>query len=217
MTNALTIKQPNEDALQSQKTWTQQLQTYAKGLSVTDAKSEAAAADAMRQIRVAQDRLTAERQSFTQPLYGVIKKFEALFRPLLKDLDTVFDQIEAKLLAYRRAEADARAAALAEAARLATQTQALAPAQVPVYQALVAQGSTPLDSKVSGVSMKKVWRARVDNPTQVPMGILLDGQPVALWKIDENVLAMIASQKENTVSIPGVTFYSEEVVGRVQR
>lgn len=125
---------------------------------------------------------------------------------------------EEKRLAEQRrlqAEADERArkeaerlAARAEKAELSGKTEKAevlreqaAEVVAPVIQVASA---TP---KVEGASVRKIWRARVVDPQQVPREFLI---------VNEKALEAYAKATKGAVSVPGVEFYEESslAVGR---
>lgn len=63
----------------------------------------------------------------------------------------------------------------------------------------------PQVEKVSGISTKKTWKARVTNPEQVPA--YFNGMEIRT--INQSQLDKMAKMSNGTIKVPGVEFYQE--------
>ncbi|KJS85012.1 MAG: hypothetical protein JM58_09615 [Peptococcaceae bacterium BICA1-8] len=66
----------------------------------------------------------------------------------------------------------------------------------------------PQFEKVSGISTKKTWKARVTNPEQVPAYI----NGMEIRTINQSQLDKMAKMSSGTIKVPGVEFYQESTL-----
>lgn len=183
------------------------------------------AADELKAIKAKAKDLDDRRKAITKPLDEAKARVMDLFRRPLEILTQAEGILKRAMLGYqqeqerkqREAEAEARRLAAAEEERLRKEAEkqakklekkgdvaaaeatraAAAAVQVPVVAPVV---EAP---KAKGISTRTVWKARVVQPLVVPREYLL---------VDESKLAKLAQATQGTVTVPGVEFYSEQVM-----
>jgi hypothetical protein len=160
----------------------------------------------LKEIKAKRNQLDALRKSMTAPLDESKKKIMDFFRQPLDWLDDAEAAIKRGMLTFKQAqerkEREERERAAAEAKRIADEIKAKNP-DAPPPVVIVAPPVTKAPPKVSGVSTRLVWKARVTDLLLVPREYLV---------VDEAKLGAMARATKGTVSIPGVEFYSEEVM-----
>ena len=199
---------------------------------VTDVKSYEAAAENRKVCRHAKDRADAFRKSFTDPLNGVVKRWNAFFKPPMDTLMTGADIYEEKLLAYDReqrrlaseAQRKAEMEAAAEKLRLDREAERTAKAlekkgapeaaaevrasvpdvpAVPVFVAPV---------RPQGTSIVKVYTGECYDLKALAIAIGNGLAPLSLIKIDQSALNKYAAATKCELAIPGVKFTISETV-----
>lgn len=168
----------------------------------------------LKEIKAKRNQLDALRKSMIKQLdevlirYGYPTKNTIMdfFRPPLDWLDDAESALKRGMLTYKQAQErkarEEREKAAAEARRIAEEAKAKNPEAPPpvVIAAPVVAKEAP---KVSGVSTREVWKFRVTDPAAVPREYLV---------VDEQKLGAMARSTKGTVTVPGVEFYSEEVM-----
>lgn len=160
----------------------------------------------LKDIKAKRNQLDTLRKSMTQPLDESKEKIMDFFRQPLDWLDDAEAALKRGMLTYkqdqeRKARAE-REKAAAEARRIAEEAKAKNP-DAPPPVVIAAPVVTKEAPKVSGVSTREVWKFRVTDPAAVPREYLV---------IDEPKLGAMARATKGTVTVPGVEFYSEEVM-----
>lgn len=160
----------------------------------------------LKDIKAKRNQLDTLRKSMTQPLDESKKKIMDFFRKPLDWLDDAEAAIKRGMLTYKQVQdrkaREEREKAAAEARRIAEEAKAKNP-EAPPPIVITAPVVTRAPPKVSGVSTREVWKFRVTDPASVPREYLV---------IDESKLGAMARATKGTVMVPGVEFYSEEVM-----
>lgn len=111
-----------------------------------------------------------------------------------------------KLAAAGHAEESARARAEADRAAVKAAERA-EQAEAVVVMAPVIAAETP---SVTGISTRKIWMARIDDVEKIPANYYLGDEKVI--EAIGRVLNRFASATKGAVSVPGVKFYSEDLM-----
>lgn len=171
----------------------------------SDTMYEMAGAE-LKEIKAKRNQLDALRKSMTAPLDESKKKIMDFFRRPLDWLDDAEAAVKRGMLTFKqdqeRKEREERERAAAEARRIAAEAKAKNP-DAPPTVVIAAPPVTKAPPKVSGVSTREVWKFRVTDPAMVPREYLV---------VDETKLGAMARATKGTVTVPGVDFYSEEVM-----
>jgi hypothetical protein len=161
--------------------------------------------------------LVAAEKEMTAPLEQADKIIDSRMGEYRREQERIRQEEERER--WRREE-EARKAA-EEAARLAAEAgqkdelddddcELLRMAQADVERAeLAVDAAPPLGAplKMQGISVRKVWKARVVNDALVPVSVA----GIVIRPIDQSALNKLAAASSGRFECPGVAFYQEEV------
>lgn len=218
----IAVQSPNTQQLSAQAD--QFLQT-ARAIVVTDQASMEAAARYLTENKSEQRRLETERRGMVDPLNDVVKKINALYKPVTDMLQRAESIVKQAIGAYQQQEqrriaaehAAAEEAARKERARLAQQAARLEEkgkteqAQAKLEQAASTVAAVPQSepAKVAGMTTRKVWKAEVTDPVLV-CKLIADGVlPPTLVDFRAAELNRVASTWQNTREFAGLRIYSD--------
>lgn len=190
------------------------------------------AANARKEIKDVSNKIKAYWTPKKDQAYQLHKSLVAAEKEMLKPLEDADKQIDARMGEYRReverkrqeaererrrVEEEARRAA-EEAQRLLDEAsqkdelddddvEILRMAQAEVERTQVVEPVyIPQAVKVDGISVRKVWKARIINDALVPISIA----GVMLRPVDQSALNKLAVASKGGFACPGVEFYQEE-------
>lgn len=167
--------------------------------------------------------LNAERLSMTRPLDEVKAKIMAKYRPAIEALESAEKLVKFKILEYTKKkeaeiaekEAKLRAQAEAEAEKERAKLEAkaekarqkgkenMADELLMAAESIVPMAPILDRPKANGVSVRKIWRARVTDKAALPENFKIP---------DMEALNKIAASTHGEMQVPGVEFYSEDIV-----
>lgn len=219
---SIAVQSPDSGQLNAQA---EQFLSTARSLAVTDQATMAAAAKYLTENKGEQKRLETQRRDMVDPLNEVVKKINALYKPvtdMLTQAETIVKraiggyQQEQERIA-REAAAKAEADARKERERLAAQAEKLADkgkteqAQAKLDQAASTVAVIPQTTaaKVSGISTGKVWKAEVTDPVLVCKLIAEGVLPPTMVDFKAAELNRVASTWQNTRQFDGLRIYSD--------
>lgn len=205
-------------------TQAEQLLTSARAFIVQTPEVYQLAADELKFIKGKAKELDDMRKSMTRPLDESKNKIMEFFRPAETWLKQSEQLLKQHMLTYQQEEERKRR----EAQRLADEAarneqdrlNAIAEKKAVKQEAkgnmekaseirqVVPQVIIPTivaeTPKINGISMRKVWKWREVNSTLVPREYLL---------LNEKMLSQFARATQGNITVPGIEFYSEEVIG----
>jgi len=199
----------------------------ANAMVINDAVTNKAAAEYLIAIKRRAKDVTEYWKEPKEAAKAAHQKIVDLEKAMLKPLNEAEATIKQKMVAYQAIEAQKRAAAEAEARRLQQEERermlaqaieaeksgdAVAAEMNLAMASIVEDMAAPVVAaapKVDGISTRKVWKARVIDPAQVP--IMANGFEIR--PIDMKMLNSIATTGKGKVQIPGVEFYEDTVLG----
>lgn len=190
-------------------------------LTVENTETYSAAGEFLKRIKGKMKALNDQRLELTRPIDATKKAIKKLFDKPLLVLEEIESKIKSSLIDYdkkqeeiRRAE-EARLAALQkkEADRLARRAAKAAEkgqeekAEQLQQEAQQAEAFKPMvpenTTKVAGIQKKKVWKFRILNARDIPRDYLIP---------NEKMLGDVARATKGTLNIPGIEFYSEDII-----
>jgi vacuolar-type H+-ATPase subunit I/STV1 len=206
----------------------------AKSMTVLTNNDFVDAGNARKEIKQTMKNINAYWDPKTDQAFQLHKSLVAAKKEMITPLEQADKLIEQKMGEYRREierqrmeaererlrlEEEARAAA-AEAQRLvdeASQREELDDDDVEILQlaqkdvtlAEALADSAPLAPppiKMQGISVRKLWRARIVDPAKVPISIA----GIVIRPIDQSALNKLAIASSGGFECPGVEFYQEE-------
>lgn len=213
MNQPVVVREPSAEQIQPNTAWAMAVQSWAQTAVIQNDVQATDVGNQIGTLKKAQDDAKAFRETFTKPLYEVIRRIEKGFRPFLKASEAAIDELGLRMLEYRARVDAQKAAALPLAARLAETIVTFEDAQQ--YRHVVAQGSVVVEKRVGAVVFAEKWRARIVEPRAIPAGVMVDGQWLLLWKVDEEALQRLAGP--TAPAIPGVVFERFEDISQVRR
>jgi len=189
-------------------------------LAVYDAPSYEAAAAFLVVARQRRKEIDAAFEPSITAAYSAHKKIVALKRQATEKLDTFESTVKKRMVDFQISQR--RIAQAKEEELKATLKSRAEDEQLAVAMELDNAGETeqaheilsqevsipsivvaPEIPKSEGISMRKVWKFRVDDPEAVPRDFLC---------LDEKKLGAYARAMKEMAKVPGVTFYSEDSV-----
>jgi hypothetical protein len=175
-----------------------------QGIVIEDAATYQAMGEILVEIKTKAKQATAERDAMLKPMKDAVKRVTAFFAPALSALAASEAGLKRAMVDYTiREEARKR-----ELAAKAQQLLRAAPPTAPAPQraaainkamALVEQVNEA-PAMAAGVSIRKVWKAHVVDPSKVP------GE---FWVIDERLINADAKARSWSNPPPGVEYYQE--------
>jgi len=202
-----------------------------KSIQVVTADSYNLAAEFLKEVKAAQNKVTAFFGPLKKKSHDAWKAITTKEREVLDPLKTAEGSVKTKMLIYQnqqrmkaqaerdrlQAEADARAEKererlLKEAANLKTpelQEQRLAEAEEVEAPVITVQTETP---KVDGISTRKTWKAKVVHKLAFTEAAMNDQNLFGFIIIDEKALNRVAQATKGELNYPGIEFYQEETM-----
>lgn len=191
--------------------------SLASTYTVTTAEHYTAAGDDLKRVKAAQKRLEEVRTAITRPMDAAKKAVLEFFRAPEAKLADAENRIKRAMIGYqteqerirREQQAKLEADARKERERIAAQAaKAEAAGKVEKAEALqirAAQVVAPVvmteQPKVTGISLREVWRFEVVDATAVPREYLA---------IDEKKIGQIVRAMKGDTTIPGVRVWAEK-------
>jgi hypothetical protein len=195
------------------------LQTIASNYVVKTQEQYVAGADDLKRVKAAQKKLEDTRTSLTGPINESLKRINAFFRKPAEALVAFEQKIKGALGNYSaeqeriRQEEQRRADEAARREREKIEAQARKAAdsgkveKAAVLEQRAATVVAPIISreppKVSGVSMREVWKFAVENPDLVPREYL---------SVDETKIRKVVAALKGDAKIAGVRVFSEKQI-----
>lgn len=226
------IKVNQEDILSTEAST---LLTEAKQFVIRNIEQYKIAADELLRVKSIRKKINELMDPVIKKAHETHKEAVASKNKLTDPLDQAESSFKQSMLAYDREQqriaAEAQAKARAEAGerarkeREALEAKALKAiekgkeefAEELISKAESVQAFVPIVEaetvKVSGISVKTTWKARVSNPQQVPA--YFNGMEIR--KIDNSQLDKIARMSNGTMQIPGIEFYEEKTMSASAR
>lgn len=203
------------------------------------------AAYELKQVQSRIDRLEAMRTSVSKPLNDALKAHNAMFKAPAEVLKRAEVHIKGLMLSWQdKVEREARQARIQaeEAARLQREAEAqraaelrrqaeqaanddhgarehlLEQAQAAELSAAVIVAAAPVvaEAKVSGISTRRAWKAKVTDKLALLQHIVAHHQAnpglIELLEVNESRLNALAKALESGLALPGVLAYEERTV-----
>jgi regulator of protease activity HflC (stomatin/prohibitin superfamily) len=192
-----------------------------------------AAADELRLVKGQIKALEEKRTAITDPLNKALRRINDLFRPVRAALESAEAVYKSKLRDYdaeqeriaREAQAKAEQKAREERERLQRQADELeakgkfeaAVAKREASYATLAPAAAPATPvpKLSGVSSRSKWRARVLDDKALARH-LLDTNPALFsqwFSVVQGALDKAADAQKSALNLPGVEVYEDKIYG----
>lgn len=231
----LEIAAPNEQELILQS---KSLLDMAKMYVIDSPEMYQLAGDELKKIKAKTKELDAQRKQITKPLDDAKAAVMALFKKPLEALTQAEGVLKNSLLSFdreqerkrqeeekrlreiaraeqERLQAQARAAEeesrklieagkKEEAEQLAAKAATIEISSYSIPVPIVAQAQT----KVAGISKRTIWKARVIKKESIPLEYMEPNQ---------SALDKVAQATKGTIQIPGVEFYSEDILSSGSR
>lgn len=185
------------------KTVIKKAKDQADKVEVNDDDSAGLAGTLIKTIRLNKQQFEAAKKEEKAYYKAEMDKIEALYKPLLQELQDIINQVSMPLNNYllaKQAEEQAKAERLAaeqqkEAEEVAEQTgQPVQKAKVPKTK------RASVTSKYGHTaSVRETWHWEIEDETEIP---------VELWAIDEKKINALVKSGER--KIPGIRIYSEK-------
>jgi len=213
LTNALTLAetQPIEEMLGEIASW----QAETLHLAVASEADAAALADARNRVRDMAKKIEDYRKERKAPALAEGKAIDARYKPAVDALEAIRQRMDAigrewiaRCLQSRGMDEEARTAILRELTYILSKGDSVSPAEKHRMETLeLALATTPSDDSfgLKGLSIRWIWKARVDDESKVP----------DLYKsIDLPAINKVARETKGKGWIPGVEFYQEMQLAR---
>ncbi len=170
--------------------------------------------------------LEKDRKSIVDPINQSVKKINARYKPKSDAIDTAIEQVNAKMVAYYRAEEKKRLQAEAEAAEAARKEKerlearaAKAEASGKVEKAAVlAQAAEMINTnpiapvtekQTAQTTMVTTYSARVYDLLSLVEAVAAGKAPLAYIEANMSALNSAARSQKETLNVPGVKAVSE--------
>jgi len=197
--------------------------TEAMNYKITTPVKYSSAAMVLKQIKEKSKIIEAKRKSLTSPIDEAKKRIMDFFRKPLELLAQAEEKIKDAMLDFQRAEdqkravEEAKARAEAEKKQKELDRKAKEAAKEFAKQGDTATANAIMESvpqvqpkeiatrtpEIRGISKKTIWRYKVIDIEKLPRGYMIP---------DDIKLGQIARATKGTVKVPGVEFYSEEII-----
>lgn len=169
-----------------------------KGYTIQSDEEYADAAELLKVVKHKHKVLDDERTVSVKPLNDEVKEINAWFKPALDRLKQCETELKRIMGAYLLAKAQEQQRLLAEASKAAQEALVTESDPQANVMALVQQATAAQAPKVSGVSVSKVWKWELVDPSQVPS---------EYWSIDPSKVD--AALKQGVRDIPGIRVYED--------
>lgn len=218
------VSKPNEQQLTAQAV---DFLDKAKAITVTDQASLEAAATYLRENKTEQKRLDDQRRGMVDPLNGVVKQINALFKPVIETLEQAERIVKGAVSNYQVAEqrriaqenAAREEAARKERERLERQAaRALEQGKAEKAEALQVQAATTVavtaeaPAKVAGLGMRMAWAAEVTDIREVCRQVADGHIPPTVIDFKQSELNRLAASFQNSREFPGLRITQKPVV-----
>jgi hypothetical protein len=225
MDGVIEVQPINTGAIDTYRTMALQMNKAAEEIRIVNQPQYESAAETLKAIKGFAAELETARKKITTPLDAAKKAVMDLFRVPATALENAEAKVKGAMLTYAneqerirreqeeklRIQAEEKARKerekLEERARKAAESGKSEKATALLEQAAevvaVAPVISPRVEKVSGISTKTIWKARVRNVALVPREYMV---------VDESALNKVAQATKGSLAIPGVEFYSEQVM-----
>lgn len=199
----------------------------AKAITVSDQSSLEAAATYLRENKAEQKRLDDQRRGMVDPLNGVVKQINALFKPVTEVLEQAERIVKGAVSDYQVAEqrriaqenAAREEAARKERERLERQAlKAQEQGKTEKAEALHVQAATTVavtaeaPAKVSGLGMRMAWVAEVTDIRELCRQVADGHIPPTVIDFKQAELNRLAASFQNTRDFPGLRITQKPVV-----
>ncbi len=154
-------------------------------MTVASAPQYEAAASICADIITQAKEIDAKRREFVDPLNEVVKNLNAFFKPPLEWLDKCEAILKKKLVLFVNSEAEKRDQLLLQAGQQNDSD---------LSEALIEQAEIHAIPKVTGVSMRTIWKGEVVDADKIPREYLIP---------DLKVLNALTKAKAGDPGIPG--------------
>lgn len=219
------IQRPDDNALSAQA---QKFLEISEAIEIKNITELNVASAFLRENKNEQNRLNKERKEVVDPLNKVVKSINAKFKPVIDALKTAEVIIKRKIGTYQDEtekkrlieEAAAEDKASKERAKLESRAERLratgktVQADAVELQAVTTVASIPAQqpAKVSGISTRKVWVAKVNDPMVVCRAIADGLLPASLIEFKKIELNRTAAMWKDNRTFPGLTITQENQV-----
>lgn len=219
------VKHPDEATFAESKA----MLALAKDWDIETPEMAHAAADDLREVKRLWKELESKRTAITKPLLEAKRQIDELFKPakgwlkeaerLLKDEILQYQQTEERVARALQREADEEAAKerkrLEAKAKVASATLQKDKAEELREEAaaVVAPAVVSEAPKLAGVSVRKVWKARVTDKEAFIRHVLDERKDLLpLLMVNEGSLSALARTFKDGLNLPGVTVTEESSV-----
>ena len=168
----------------------------ARGWRVETEDDYASTGAFLQEVKETYKSMKAKMDAILAPMKQAEKQVRELFNPALKSLEAAEAGFKAAMVGYHQEQERLRAEQAREAQRLLDAGRKQEAVAVVREMSLEAP-------KATGVSGRKVWRARVVDAAAVPREFLA---------VDESALNAFARSTKGRNQVPGVVFYEEETL-----
>lgn len=169
-----------------------------KGYVIQNDEEYEDAAELLKVVKHKFKVLDEERTVSVKPLNDEVKEINAWFKPALERLKECEGELKKIMGAYSLAKQQEQQRLLAEASKAAEAALVTASDPQANVMALVQQATDAQAPRVAGVSVSRVWKWELVDPSQVPM---------EFWSIDPAKLD--AAVKAGAREIPGVRVFED--------
>ena len=218
----LKYEMPDQTTLDSAQAYLTSAEAYVIN---SPGMAEAAGHD-LKAIKAKYNELDTLRKSITAPLDQAKKAVMDLFRAPLEYLEKAESTLKRSLITFqqeeqrkaREVQARAEEAARKEREKLEEQARkAEASGKTEKADALrevANMTTTPIiaaqPTKIAGLSVRTIWRARVNDKRALVEAALNRADIMALIVVDESALNKLATALKENLSVPGVEAYAED-------
>lgn len=225
MQSVIEVKPIETKEIKEMTTNAEQTLTTCQNLKIKGQEEYSYAGECLKQIKSKMTNLEDKRKEITRPLDVAKKAVMDLFRKPLdmlseaeriikkglltyqQEQETLRREQEKKLTEQARKEEERKRKALEERARKAEEKGNLEKAEElreKKEEVFVPAPVVPNQvEKIRGVTTKKIWKFRIVDANLIPREYLIP---------NEKMLGDIARATKDTLKIPGIGFYSEEVI-----
>jgi len=204
----------------------------ANGITVNDGITYASAAEFLKELKAAQNKVTTFFAKMKKKAYDSWKQVVADENKVLDPLKAAEGDIKSKMIYYdaqerRKADEEQKklqkiADAKADAERMRQiraanklKTKSLREERYEEANEITApvihvQHDTP---KVSGISSRTSWKAKIVNKQDFVRAAMVDSNLLSFITIDQTALNRLAQATKGQLNYPGIEFYSKQGMG----
>lgn len=166
-------------------------------IAIKDDSDAVMASQLIKEVSTKIKAVEAERKEITKPLLESKRNLDKFFKKITNPLEDINKHLRKELVKYEKEKEAARQLAQAEARKAA-----LLGAPAEEIKDLITESVKP-SVKVSGVSVRNVWKARVLDFSQLPDEFKM---------VDEQALKRYAKENQDQKQVPGVQFYLDKAI-----